>query len=150
MTGTKNRPRGMSRAETAAWVVMGDRSARDDQGCLIWLGGRRNGYGQIYVDGQTMSVHRLVYEQLIHRAPLPAGLSVHHECGRGTEGCVEPTHLALATTLQNVGEMHARKGYQATIHYLESRINDLNETLDHVYDLVVAGRDDDDFSQDVA
>jgi hypothetical protein len=43
--------------------------------------------------------HRVYYEAAV--GPVPAGLVLHHVCGRGADGCVNPAHLVPVTPAQN-------------------------------------------------
>lgn len=61
-------------------------------GCWIYRE-RPNQYGRVSVRGQTVLVHRFVYEKLM--APIPPGIQLHHLCE--TPGCCNPEHLAEVT-----------------------------------------------------
>jgi transposase-like protein len=82
------------RAKRMLEVILG-RCRREEDGCLIWQGGKTQaGYGGVYFHGRYHRVHRAVYE-LIH-GPLPDTMAVYHpECGR--RDCCEPKHLAAGT-----------------------------------------------------
>lgn len=69
--------------------------------CLVWPFARgKTGYGTIHLSGPTQHVHRAVCELAHGPAPTP-----HHEaahsCGRGNDGCCNPTHLRWATSVEN-------------------------------------------------
>jgi hypothetical protein len=94
-------------------------------GCLAWTGARNEaGYPYVAVDtpdGRRMlGAHRYVYASLVgHLAP---GEHVHHRCG--VRSCVHPAHLQRATARANVGEMLARRGYEARIRHLEDALGE--------------------------
>jgi hypothetical protein len=66
------------------------------------------GYGYIRSNCKTIKTHRLSWE--IHNGPITDGLCVLHRCDRGA--CVNPIHLFLGTTYDNMADMVA-KGRQA-------------------------------------
>jgi hypothetical protein len=65
----------------------------DSRDCLIWPFARsKQGYGSMRFHGTTQLAHRVICE-LAHGSP-PSPLSQSaHSCGKGHEGCVNPTHL---------------------------------------------------------
>jgi len=76
-----------------------DRRTKRQGDCLVWVGGRNtSGYGQIVTSHRVkVCAHRYAYERAV--GPIPAGAVVDHICRN--KGCVEPSHLRLATTKQN-------------------------------------------------
>lgn len=77
--------------------------------CWIWTAGRlTRGYGSIRIGGRSETTHRLSWE--LHFGPIPAGLSVLHNCDNPP--CVRPEHLFLGTDADNVRDMFS-KGRQA-------------------------------------
>ena len=70
-----------------------------DMGCLVWTGGRTDGYGSIRYRGKTIRTHRYQYER--HNGPIPEGLCVRHTCHNGQRGCITPEHLILGTWKDN-------------------------------------------------
>jgi hypothetical protein len=59
-------------------------------GCWLWLGSKkRNGYGQVKMDGKMWLAHRLFYFLL--RGAIPADLTVDHLCRNRL--CVNPEPL---------------------------------------------------------
>lgn len=80
--------------------------------CLIWPFARSYGYGSIRLDGKAVSVSRVVCERV--HGPAPSDLhETAHNCGKGSEGCVAPTHVRWATPTEN----HADK----VIHETDNR-----------------------------
>jgi hypothetical protein len=69
-------------------VVMGP------DGCWIWTGALRWGYGSIGGSRSvwgTRYVHRVVWEE--YHGPVPDGFEVHHLCGE--KRCCNPSHFGL-------------------------------------------------------
>lgn len=67
--------------------------------CLVWTGPLNNkGYGQIYLDGRTRVVHRVVYEAVMGR--IPEGMELDHLCRNPP--CVFPSHLEPVTHRENI------------------------------------------------
>lgn len=66
-------------------------------GCLLWLGGTRRGYGQIWVRGRDIGAHRYAWER--YYKEVPKGYHVDHKCH--TKLCVNIDHLRLATRSEN-------------------------------------------------
>lgn len=65
--------------------------------CWLWKGPDFDGYGQISVDGKSVGVHRVSYENYI--GPIPVGHEIDHICH--TTNCVYPFHLRAVTSKQN-------------------------------------------------
>lgn len=69
--------------------------------CWEWLASRNNhGYGKMAVDntGKLEYSHRLSYK--LYKGDIPDGMVVMHSCDN--KGCVNPNHLGLGTTKQNI------------------------------------------------
>jgi hypothetical protein len=80
----------------------------DAVGCWIWQGTRnRAGYGRVRV-GKTMRfAHRVFYERA--KGFVPPGHVLHHTCGRGHEGCMNPDHLIPVTPAEHARLRHGVK-----------------------------------------
>lgn len=75
-------------------------------GCWIWTGYiGTTGYGKMCIDTKLISSHRVSY--VIHKGPIPHSLFVCHKCDN--RWCVNPDHLFLGTSLDNVRDMHKKK-----------------------------------------
>ena len=86
-----------------------EQKVRRTEGCWLWAGalGGGNGdgrYGQIKHEGKVLRAHRVSYE--LHRASIPVGLHVLHECDNPR--CVNPSHLRLGTHLDNMRDMYSK------------------------------------------
>jgi hypothetical protein len=71
--------------------------------CWDWAAALdRRGYGAIRSDdGRVVKAHRVSWE--LASGPVPSGLSVLHRCDRPS--CVNPAHLFVGTTADNVRDM---------------------------------------------
>ena len=76
-------------------------------GTCLWLPSvrGRGGYGQVRVCGRLVTVHRLVYEQLV--GPIPEGLHLDHLCYN--RACVNIDHLEPVTLAENNRRAAARR-----------------------------------------
>ena len=75
--------------------------------CWLWQGGLHNprGYGQFHIGYRSILAHRASYE--LFCGPIPPGLWVLHNCDNSL--CVNPDHLYLGTTVENVRDQKERK-----------------------------------------
>ncbi len=81
--------------------------------CLIWPFFRKaDGRGQVRFRGSDQIASRVVCT-LAHGEPPTAEHAAAHNCGKGHEGCVTPSHLRWATVIEN----HADKRIHGTIRY---------------------------------
>ena len=75
--------------------------------CLLWRWGLNGGgYGVLHVNGRAKLAHRVAYEQA--NKVLHGDSQVLHLCHRPY--CIQPAHLYLGTTAQNVEDREAREG----------------------------------------
>lgn len=88
-------------------------------GCWLWTASARNGYGSMAGENGTTNriASRISWE--LHRGPIPDGLDVLHQCD--TPLCVNPDHLFLGTTTDNMedakrkGRTHRHPHYRAIL-----------------------------------
>ncbi|MFK8844751.1 HNH endonuclease signature motif containing protein [Streptomyces sp. Ac-502] len=74
------------------------RSVAGPSACILWCGARTpQGYGQLYVSGRNLSVHRIAYAEFV--GPIPGGLEIDHLCR--VRHCVNPHHLRAVTHAEN-------------------------------------------------
>ncbi|MBT2250327.1 HNH endonuclease [Arthrobacter sp. BHU FT2] len=97
-------------------------------GCWIWKGATRSGYGYVGRDKTNKLARRVAWEAARSFTEELGWLSVHHKCG--IRACINPDHLAAVSHLDNTIEMLERHAYLR-------RIADLERTLgafdpDHV------------------
>lgn len=79
--------------------------------CWLWTASKNFGYGHIWLNGRFYQAHRVSYE-LAYEA-IPDGMLVCHHCD--DPSCVNPSHLFLGTTLDNVHDKIQKgraKGYR--------------------------------------
>jgi hypothetical protein len=94
----------------------------DPDGCWIWAGAKRSGYGYIGRGPTNRLAHRISWEAARSFTQELGALSVHHKCGRRL--CINPRHLATATHLENTAEMFGRQSYEARISALEEALRE--------------------------
>lgn len=85
----------------------------NSENCIVWPHSRgRDGYGNaIFVDGRRSRPHILVCE--IKHGPRPTRRhEAAHSCGKGHEGCVNPTHLSWKTATENQQDRKFHGTYQ--------------------------------------
>lgn len=68
--------------------------------CWVWQAGYSgNGYGRFSPEaGKGVGAHRFAYESVV--GVIPLGKEIDHLCRN--RGCVNPTHLEIVTTKENV------------------------------------------------
>lgn len=73
--------------------------------CWVWTKGKlAGGYGQVVVNKQKWTAHRLFYTA--YNGPIPNGLLVCHTCDNPS--CVNPEHLYCGTHKDNNRDTYTR------------------------------------------
>ena len=109
--------------------LLRERTAETDSGCWEWQGPYeqtgypRVGFSKAPAEGmpRIYLAHRLMLEAKLGHAIV--GIQAHHTCANN--GCINPDHLEPTTAAENVGEMMARKSYEARIKSLEDALKEV-------------------------
>lgn len=78
-------------------------------GCWVWTGAARNGYGAVGVGQRVEYVHRWVYEDMV--GPIPQGLVLDHLCVNRL--CANPDHVDPVTDAVNKARGGLTRGERA-------------------------------------
>jgi hypothetical protein len=89
------------RIEKRFWSYV-DKNGPD--GCWLWRGTARQGYGIFRVRNREVKAHRYAYELCV--GPIPADMIVMHSCDR--RNCQNPEHLRPGTHAQNAADKVAK------------------------------------------
>lgn len=89
-------------------VVVGDVKARliasvnkSAEGCHVWQGFSKNGYGVTSLNGRLEQAHRASWKVFI--GDIPLGMQVNHKCHNRL--CINPEHLYVGTQVENMADM---------------------------------------------
>lgn len=74
--------------------------------CLIWPFSRQQDgrAGGVKVNGKNVMAARVMCE-MAHGKPPSPDHEAAHSCGKGNEGCINPSHLRWATPVENKADM---------------------------------------------
>src|SRR3990167_5724510 len=76
------------------------------EGCWVWLGGIRNGYGSFWISNRgsrkRYKPHRVLYQILIGLVPPDLELDHVESWGCVSRSCCRPDHLEAVTHAENV------------------------------------------------
>lgn len=90
--------------------------------CWLWGGAKDGGgYGSAWHGGRADCAHRVMYRE--HVGPIPRGMQVDHMCRN--RACIRPSHLQLATNLENsenrVANKNSATGVRGVMWYKRDR-----------------------------
>lgn len=90
-------------AERSRWACYGCRILKKIEkrkdGCWIWIGKTRNGYGFMHTHEGFRNAHRVAFA--VWRHEVPDGFSVIHKCH--SKLCCNPDHLKIKTQPKFIG-----------------------------------------------
>lgn len=121
-----------------------------ENGCWIWTGAKKDGYGKFRFKGDIWFAHRValvLYQNLSLRSPSEQSvdkkedLHACHTCD--TPSCVNPEHLFLGTAMDNMHDMIAKdRQVLATYHSNEANActKYSDETVQEIRDLYLTGK----------
>lgn len=96
----------MARPRSDVYKRFKDKVKIVDSGCHEWQSTiKRDGYGQFHHDGRAQRAHKVSYE--LFKGEVPSGVVIMHTCDN--KKCVNPDHLKLGTTRDNIADMDAKK-----------------------------------------
>ncbi len=87
------------------------RGKREDNGCLLWMGGKTNGYGKVYWKGKgDVNVRRLVLMTVCNLTTLPKTFASNNEGQTCPRTCFELGHLSIGgqSPLAKLTDIQAR------------------------------------------
>lgn len=97
LVSSRVRPEMWDAPDTSIEALVGSRIVPQADGCWIWTGEARAGYGQIKVGGRRTQAHRFVYVTLV--GPIQRGCHLHHICDN--RRCCNPEHLVALSPLEH-------------------------------------------------
>lgn len=112
------------RSNVSAGMLISEATTVGD--CLLWKPEHKAAYGKVKHNGKQMLIHHVVFEHFY--GELEPGSHVHHKCANSR--CINPRHLERTSVAENVGEMLARKDYEAQIAHLKSKVAALEAQLE--------------------
>lgn len=81
---------------------------RGADGCWIWTGALRSGYGKFRIGEKLYSAHRVAWALI--EGPLPAGMVLDHGEVCSNRRCIRPSHLDVVTFGVNSARSNVRRG----------------------------------------
>lgn len=106
-----------------------------DLDCLAWILGRdQDGYGLVKLNGKSLRVHRVVWEEFY--GPIPDGKIILHTCDYPP--CAKIEHLILGTYSDNTRDMWTKgrgKPRPGSLHHnaklSETSVIEIREEWEH-------------------
>lgn len=98
-----------------------------ENGCIEWIAGKCNGYGQVMFGGRVDYAHRLSYMYFV--GEIPESMELDHLCRN--RPCVSIEHLEVVTPRVN----NLRCNGAAAINYRKTHCNNGHEYID--YNLII-------------
>lgn len=121
----RNREHGSPYAEVR-WIDLEERirnylpTEPNENGCMIWRGPiGSDGYGEIGVDGVTLSAHRFVFERLTG-TKLTSAQTLDHVCHTRDPHCTNPCPHRLCCSLEHLEVVSLEVNSQRRWDRLES------------------------------
>lgn len=90
--------------------------------CWIWTGKKNHGYGYLFINHKTWSVHRLSY--ILEYGNFNKSLSVLHKCDN--PACIKPQHLFLGTQQDNVNDAKVKGRLHQSPSFYKKTAVDIN------------------------
>ena len=91
-----------------------------DGGCWEWTGTQSGRYGMFWFNGKNIGSHRISYE--LWNGEIPTEMIVRHKCDNTR--CVNPQHLELGTTQENVNDKIIRNRQKTGEQMSNSKLTD--------------------------
>lgn len=76
-----------------------------DDGCILWMGARNNGYGVMSYHYKVEYVHKVVWT--LKNGKVPKDMQINHKCGNPS--CINIDHLELGTQSERMKKFFAEK-----------------------------------------
>lgn len=80
-------------------------SIKQDDGCVVYMRAKTNGYGVIRWKDSTHTTHTAIYRELV--GDIPQGMELHHKCRN--RACVNIDHLELISHFAHSSKSGASK-----------------------------------------
>ena len=97
---------------------------KEVNGCWLWIGGTRSGYGSFRWKDKYRYAHCVAYE--IYCGDIPDGIKVLHTCHNKL--CCNPEHLKLGTHAQNKQDSDFAVLTWDDVHYIRDQYKQKNKT----------------------
>jgi hypothetical protein len=78
---------------------------KKEDGCWLWTGSKRAGYGRFRMGEKCIDAHRVSWSFI--NGEIPKGKVIMHKCD--IPACVNPTHLQIGTQIENIKDCISKK-----------------------------------------